>query len=51
MHSREQQFSRGRGYPGPLELKDFLALAVHLPPHSLDLGPDEVEVWYGMPLG
>jgi hypothetical protein len=37
VHPTEEQFSRGRGYPRPLKLEDFLTLAPDLHPHVLDL--------------
>jgi hypothetical protein len=42
-HSR-LQFSRGHGYPGPLQLKNLLSLAGHLHPHSFDLSPDVIKL-------
>jgi hypothetical protein len=47
VHPREQQFRRGRGYPGPLQLKDFLTLAGYLDPHSLDFAPTKIKRWRG----
>jgi hypothetical protein len=48
MHPAEEEFSRGRGDPRPLELEDFLALPGHLDAHSLDFSPDMVK--HGRPL-
>jgi hypothetical protein len=44
MHPCKKQFSRGRGYPGPLQLKNLLSLAGHLHPHSFDLSPDVIKL-------
>jgi hypothetical protein len=47
VHPSQEQFGRGRGYPGPLELKDFLALAPDLHPHVFDFPSDMVKVGHG----
>jgi hypothetical protein len=49
VHSGEEEFSRGRGDPRPLELEDFLPLAPDLDPHVLDLPSDEFEVCHFHP--
>jgi hypothetical protein len=46
-HSFEQSIGRSRGYPSPLKLSDFAALAVHLHPPALDLSPNVVDVRHG----
>jgi len=44
VHPAEEKLGRGRRYPGPLQLGDFLALASHLDAHVLDFASDKIEV-------
>lgn len=46
VHPRQQQLSRGGRYARPLELKNLLALALHLDAHVLDFGPNTVKHSY-----
>ena len=39
-HPLKEGFGGGGGYPGPLELEDFLALAAYLRAHMLDFRAD-----------
>jgi len=49
VHPAKEEFSRGRRDPRPLELEDFLPLALDLDAHTVDFGSDLVEVWHGAP--
>jgi hypothetical protein len=43
VHSGQQEIGRGRGYAGPLKLKDLLPLPLHLDAHALNFSSDIVD--------